>query len=304
MAGLNWNGHLPQTKVERDMFLAIEGCEDEDGNPLRPGGFVATEEGPTEVVRPRRHNTGPKGVIEDAKQASDIAKMQRQAEAAYRQELARQQSLSHQKAAGGQEAKSDDEDEDDEAFKMYRMQRLKQAEEEARKYASLPVFGELQFISQAEYVDCIDSEGASTFVVVHLYEEFMPQCVRLNFRLEALAKKYDHVKFVAIVASEAKETFDSTILPALVAYQAGSCVSNQLRIHDQVGEELPLQVLEELLQRMGVRLTSSVALSARDTAALQRHRECADSDADDDEEEVEADDDDDDDDYSRVVRYM
>ena len=41
----------------------------------------------------------------------------------------------------------------------------------------------------------VDNAGSpSTYVIVHLQEDYLESCVRLGFKLEELAAKYDQVR--------------------------------------------------------------------------------------------------------------
>ena len=73
--GNGWDGHLPSNKMERAILDAIEGREDEDGNV---SSFLRKDDPEMAVFRQRQHNTGPKGVREDARrhQAMQILKYQ------------------------------------------------------------------------------------------------------------------------------------------------------------------------------------------------------------------------------------
>ena len=100
----------------------------------------------------------------------------------------------------------------------YKLERLKQMQAAAAVSAKLPTFGQLFVMPWTEYTNQIDTPdngrpSPDTPVVVHLFEDFMADCVRLNFRLEKIAAKYDHVKFLCVCASDVKKDLDPEELP-------------------------------------------------------------------------------------------
>ena len=107
--------HLPDNKMERDLIAAIEGHEDDEGKPTSTI-MRATADGPEQVTfAPRQYNTGPKGVIEDARQARAKAQLQRQADAALRAEQMRskQAGVPRMDAAELDEEEEEEGDDDD-----------------------------------------------------------------------------------------------------------------------------------------------------------------------------------------------
>jgi len=260
-SGQGWRDHqphLPDNKMERDLIAAIEGHEDDEGKPMNTL-MRATENGPEQVTfAPRQYNTGPKGVIEDARQARARAQLQRQADAALRAEQMRskQGGVPRTNAAEEEEEEDEGEDEGDDAFRKYRQQRLQQLQRAAQARSYLPTYGELKDLSVDGYLTCVEGGHAETFVVVHLYEAHLPACVRLNVRLQELAVKFNQVCFGSMVASEAKEGMGTADLPALVAYRGGEYLESELRVHDTLGDELPLEGLQDLLRGLGVQLNT------------------------------------------------
>lgn len=269
--------HLPDNKMERDIISAIEGFEDDEGKP-EFSLMRATDGSDLPTIYPRRYNTGPKGVQEDKRQADLKAALQRQADAALRQENFAAQAprgLALPQQPG--EAEEGEEDEG-EALRRYRQQRLEQLQRAAHARTYLPTFGELVDLSIDNYIEVVDGGHSETFVVVHLYEPHLAACVRLNFRLTELAARYDQVCFGAMVATEARDQFPEQELPALVVYRGGTYVEGVERVHESIGDDVELGALQSLLEGMGAQLTSAVAMGVADRAALERYREAADDD--------------------------
>jgi len=283
--GTNWNGHLPSNKMEREILNAIDAIEDDDGHV---SAFMQPGDEPTRVhYRQAASAGGAKAVMHDHHAHQQLARLQREAAAVRSQEALKASAVGIKSTAVQPE--EEEEEDDDEAFDAYRMQRLQQLRDQAAAAASLPTFGALEMCDIDNFIERVEPApvGGSplTFVVVHLYEEHLPLCVRLNFRLQVLAKKFDQVRFLAIPQSEARPHADPTELPTLVIYQAGEYTNSQKRCQDIAGDEFPLEAVEALLQSLGVKLSSSSAVSEADLARLQRYREAISDEDDDDDSE-------------------
>ena len=71
----------------------------------------------------------------------------------------------------------------------------------------------------------------------------------------------------------AKGDLDESELPALIVYQDGDFKGSEKRVGREAGETLTVRAVEEVLMRMGVRLTSASAMQEADVAALQKLKE-------------------------------
>jgi len=296
-AGNGWDGHLPSDKTERAILNAMDGIEDEDGNK---SSFLNTEEPEKTMFRPRQSNTGPKGVREDARRFYAMQKLQHQAEQVRIQEQLR-------RAANATVAPvttvdyDDSDDEDDEEFKKYKLERLKEMQKVTNESASMPTFGKLEVVANVlDYPAMVDKPGsAQTYVIVHLQEDYLAASVRMNYKLEELAQKYDQVRFLNVSASDAKKDLDPTDLPVLIAYHNnGDYLGSEKKVGREAGDNLTADVVAAALMRLNVRLTSSAAMKAADAAALERLRmmdiggaRSANKDEDEDEDEDDKDDD-------------
>lgn len=269
--GNGWDGHLPSNKMERAILDAIEGQEDEDGNV---SSFLRKDDPEMAVFRQRQHNTGPKGVREDARRHQAMQILKYQTDKVRQQELIKQQAVTC-RPAGDHSEDEHEEDEEDEEFRKYRLARLQQMQSVASASAKLPTFGSVEAIAVDDFPEACDAPGSvDTYVVACLQEDYLPACVRLSYKLEALAAKYDQVRFISVSASAAKPDFDPDRLPCLIIYHKNGEFAGSLeRVGKEAGESLTMGHVEEMLQRLGVRLTSSAAMKAADAAALHRLRE-------------------------------
>jgi len=107
-------------------------------------------------------------------------------------------------------------------------------------------------------VDAIDKENKDVFVVVHLYQTYNRECVRLNSILQALAIKYPFVKFLKIVATEAKADYSDVGLPSLLVYKAGDLVQRWVPVTVKLGKTFESVDVEMLLARYKIIRNTSI----------------------------------------------
>ena len=186
-------GRPPAVRSDgRKILNAIEGIEDEDGNAP---DFLKTDDPEMVAFRPRRANTGAKGVIEDAKRHRAMSILQAQAERVRLQEQLKRAANPTVKPYGEELDEDEDDDEEDEEFRKYKLERLKEMQKSAQASAGLPTFGAVESCPALQMPKAVDNAGSpSTYVIVHLQEDYLESCVRLGFKLEELAAKYDQVR--------------------------------------------------------------------------------------------------------------
>merc|ERR1711998_15460 len=177
--------------LEKEIIRAIDSIEDEDGR--LPDMFEAR--GPKSPTGGYRYHTGPKGVIADAREHAEKQRLQKGANSVHQQEYIKSLARGKTDLAGHLQQildqKPEEEEEEDEAFKKYRLQRMRQLRATAQRRANMPTFGKLYVLDTDTFVDAVDKECYDTYVIVHLHEEHLAGCVRLNYRLAELAEKYD-----------------------------------------------------------------------------------------------------------------
>ncbi|GBG33219.1 Phosducin-like protein [Hondaea fermentalgiana] len=240
----------PRARLEVDSDVSLD--EDEE-NDIVPDDAVEADpkkENWAEVLTKvrRKNNTGPKGVKADYEEAKAI--MRRRIETKKLQDLeafkrqgygatTTEESISyHSRAQRGlvgshvrkydadAEDNSDedgDSDDDDEAFlAAYRQHRMDQMS----GLNALPKFGRVIPVDKFQFLDEIDNADPRTFVVTHIYEEYIAACRKMNQVLEQLAQKQSHVKICKLVATEADQTLSHRALPAFLVYRAGEIVND------------------------------------------------------------------------------
>jgi len=251
---------FPEQEKSSDEFYSAESGSHDDEHVGQQEEVVLPE-----IRDPKIHgttNTGPKGVLNDYKIAKQklLNKMiQRDIETI---EQAKRNSFVVLSSPNDKEKDEEDIlDEDDEFFNQWRDERMKQLQEQLGKNNQQfkkeekntanyqKIFGQYYRIGKSQYVDFIDSESESTYVVLHLYDNHNRDCTRLNSCLEDIAKKYNKIKFGHIIATEAKEDFDEFALPVLIIYKGGQDKPTKtlLRAHEFLDPNFDFDDVEQFL---------------------------------------------------------
>jgi hypothetical protein len=218
---------VADARLEFDSDFSMDDEEEEQ----QLGAVVESEGGtnwaPLLTQHRPKNNTGGKGVLEDYKEATRITKRQN--------ETRRLQELEAMKRAGGASASTpslsltsqllhqqqanhpDEDDEDEEFIRTFRAQRLDQFS----AVSALPQHGKVKAVGNFEFVDIVDTCDPRTHVVLHLYEDYLSACTRMNAILSILAERYPHVLFLKLLATEADQTLSHKSLPAFLVYKGG-----------------------------------------------------------------------------------
>lgn len=205
--------------------------EEEEMFEQMAGTVVENPEDWSSVLTQQRpkNNTGGKGVLADHEEATKITKRRNETRVLKQREAWKRQGYGSRNIQLKSETnvvksgKGDDEeeaDDDDEFFEKFRAMRMQQIS----SVSSLPQFGQLKSVGKFEFVDEVDQADPRTFVVVHIYEDYILACQRMNAFLSSLAKRFPHVKFLSLKATEADQTLSHAMLPAFLVYKSGKVV--------------------------------------------------------------------------------
>lgn len=181
-------------------------------------------------------NTGVKGVISDYLDAKREEELNAATDRIKQLEIlnAIVNPARREVTAGTEKTRPQDENdsEDDEFLRQFRSERLKQLNVACRS-----TYGTYTTLSPEEYVELVDTIEQSTFVVVHLYNSSIKECLMLHSALEKVSQIMDHAKFVEVGAYEAKPDLDLICLPVILVYKGGELVCNAVRFTDGLIDE-------------------------------------------------------------------
>jgi len=133
-------------------------------------------------------------------------------------ERVRDEVASHATVKQLDELEEDDEFADDAFLAKYRQQRISELQEKNRQ----KVHGEVLEISRDQWTREINAASSLSWVFVHLYEDYVKDCVVLNRVLAEIARKHAEVKFVKIRAKTAVPDWPDGNLPAAYLYKDGA----------------------------------------------------------------------------------
>lgn len=179
-----------------------------------------------------KNNTGGKGVLEDYKEATKIKKRRNETKVLKQREAWKQIGYNGQNAPltqaqtekkpGLQQEQQDEESSDDEMFAQFRAMRLAQLQQTS----GLPRFGKVYPVGKFKFVDEVDQADPRTYVIIHLYEDYILTCQRMNSVFDILASRYPHVKFLKLKATEADQTLSHSLLPGIMVYKNQALLGN------------------------------------------------------------------------------
>ncbi|KAL6721584.1 hypothetical protein ACLMJK_000688 [Lecanora helva] len=202
-------------------------------------------------------NTGPKGVIADARSFETAKKR------SFRQTL---YTLSTGLANGGSPNKkwreksnspSPDisaDEEEDEFMRTWRARRLDELASmnpdvrTRRQSPSQRTYGSVVTVDPSGYLDAVEKVHACTTVVVLIYDDESAVSNQVEDALKVIARTYSTIRFVKLHVLDAE--MDEIAAPGILAYRAGECFANLVSIIDEIpsDKDVSSSTLENVLQ--------------------------------------------------------
>ncbi|KAI9796094.1 MAG: hypothetical protein M1833_006516 [Piccolia ochrophora] len=193
-------------------------------------------------------NTGPKGVIADARSFQEARKRelqtrQRSANGFFR---SRGRSPLNEKTDAADGSREEDDLEDGDFMQRWRKTRLTELKSSSsssrRQSPSLRHYGHMETVSAVGYLDAIEKVGKETVVVVCIYDDELSQrpltstqsdiSSEVEACLAKLARIHETTRFVKLHYEEAEMDVAST--PAVLAYKAGDLFANLVAFIDEI----------------------------------------------------------------------
>ncbi|KAJ3030941.1 Phosducin-like protein 3 [Rhizophlyctis rosea] len=137
--------------------------------------------------------------------------------------------------------------EDDRVLESYRRQRLAELQSEA----SSAKYGSVTELSKPDYNREVTEASATTYVVLHLYQNHIPACKLINGILDRLASTHRATKFLRIRADQCIENYPDRNCPTLLVYGEGDLKRNLVGIAALGGMGTTLDYVEKLLRDCG-----------------------------------------------------
>ncbi|GME74989.1 unnamed protein product [[Candida] boidinii] len=136
------------------------------------------------------------------------------------------------------------EDEEDEQFLMeYKMKRMNQIKDLAKKSK----FGSVYPINKPEYKSEVTDASKESFVLLHMSLQSNLQSRLLSSLFIQLSKKFHEIKFCEIQANRAVENYPDSNCPTILIYHNGDVVKQFITLTALGGNSTTLKDLEEVL---------------------------------------------------------
>jgi antitoxin (DNA-binding transcriptional repressor) of toxin-antitoxin stability system len=260
--------------------------DDQDEEPIEIDYLNGPPPASSMSRRPTTGRAGPKGVLADKKLHDEMDKIDRDLRETEKQVMlerwtrgalmkpgevslsgtaieerkrrAKQSERMQQEHDDG----TDNDDDDDDFLMDYRKQRIEEWKRANQVVHVLQNYhcGQLQEVDPDGFADAIDETPANVAVVVHLYEQHVPDCQRLNRILEELSPVLP-ARFLKLQASAALPSMDPLGLPSLSIYRAGELVANLTPITQNLPKNFEIQHVRQLLEQCGLKRSSTASNS-------------------------------------------
>eukprot|EP00744_Colponema_vietnamica_P006926 GILI01010008.1.p1 GENE.GILI01010008.1~~GILI01010008.1.p1 ORF type:complete len:262 (-),score=45.31 GILI01010008.1:48-800(-) len=140
-----------------------------------------------------------------------------------------------------------EDDLDERTLEEYRRKRIAEMQEKAMKAR----FGDVRHINRADFTQEVNNAGENVWVVLHLYQDTVIECVLLNRILAQLASSHRATKFLKSKSTECIPNYPDSNLPTILIYQNGECVKQIIGAADFGGKQMKSDNVEWVLSRFG-----------------------------------------------------
>merc|ERR1711977_466519 len=142
----------------------------------------------------------------------------------------------------------DDDDCEAAAMERYREARLAEMKEAEAKRKH----NGLTHVTAQDYMAEVTNADIGTVVILHLYQEYVPECVRLNEVMNELSWKHKEVKWCKIKSTDANADYPDKALPTLLIYKDGQVLDRVVSLKTNGGKPVTADGLEWRLAQQGL----------------------------------------------------
>lgn len=147
-----------------------------------------------------------------------------------------------------------------ECNRSYRRQRLA----DIQAQLSREVFGRVIQISKPDYTTEITNASKDHWVILHLYQDYVPGCKLINAILDRLAAKYRATKFCKSIANMCVEGYPDKNCPTFLIYHQGDLARQIIGIQALGGVNTTVEKVEQILASIGAIEVSDERRGSRD----------------------------------------
>lgn len=101
--------------------------------------------------------------------------------------------------------------------------------------ATLPKYGSILEINRPSFETEVNRAPKDVIVIIHLYQDYIPECKILNEILTQLAKKHPTRKFIKMVANKCIENYMDVDCPGILIYRNGDLMDKIIPAGDVFG---------------------------------------------------------------------
>merc|ERR1719474_2613165 len=141
----------------------------------------------------------------------------------------------------------DEEEIDEELLAQYKQHKLNVME------ATRPRFGNTMEVTAWTFEKEVDGAPRNVWVVVHVYQDYMERCARMNYCIAQVAKSYPHIKFLRARSDKlGLDNYPEVGLPTFIVFRNGQQLQNHIAVHTLIGNPFDVKAVEAFLIRNGV----------------------------------------------------
>ena len=231
-------------------------------------------------VRPTTGIAGPKGVLADKKLHDELDRLEREQAYMEQQFMLERWSRGVVLKLGEVSLSGAAIEERKRQAKRLDRQRIEEEEEELDKFETEDQpqrlyrlqLQQLREVDQEGFTEIIDKTAADTPVIVFLYENHLPDCLRLNRILDELSQ-FLPACFIKMKASVALALMDPIGLPSVSIYRGGVLVENLTPITQELPKNFEINHVRMVLEKFGVKqsVTFTTSLNVLRLSAKASH---------------------------------
>eukprot|EP01084_Bolivina_argentea_P043454 80074_1 len=125
----------------------------------------------------------------------------------------------------------DEDDNDEEALLRYKLAKMKIMEE------NRPRYGDTKELTAWTFEKEVDMAPLNVWVVVHVYQDYMERCGRMNYAIAQIAKSYQHIKFMRARSDRiGLDTYPEVGLPTIIIFKNGKQLQNHIAVHEIINK--------------------------------------------------------------------
>eukprot|EP01083_Nonionella_stella_P057348 150592_1 len=141
-----------------------------------------------------------------------------------------------------EEAEFEDDEEDEEALMQYKLQKMAILE------ANRPRYGLTKEITAYSFEEEVDHAPPNVMIVIHIYQDYLERCGRMNFAIAQIAQSYPNIKFMRARSDRlGLDTYPDVGLPTFVVYKNGKQLQNHIAVHTLVPNPFTVKDVEHFL---------------------------------------------------------